>query len=82
MYKMFDLDPLKLTIFLRINNIFDRRNENEVYGDTGRAGKTYDEDRSRQSKAAEYVNSIHDYYLNPSQYSEPRRIEIGATVEF
>jgi hypothetical protein len=73
---------LKLLFFLRVNNVFDIKNEMSVYDDTGTATKTYDEARARQSGAKEYVNSITDYYTNPTMYSEPRRIEFGVTLEF
>jgi outer membrane receptor protein involved in Fe transport len=82
LYKTFRLDALNVMLFLRVNNIFDIANEVGVYDDTGRAGLTYDENRARQSGAIEYVNSIHDYYLDPRQYSEPRRVEFGVTIEF
>jgi len=76
------IDEIRMMVFLRINNIFDIANETGVYDDTGRAGLTYDETRARQSNAREYVNTISDYYVDPNQYSEPRRIEFGVTVDF
>jgi outer membrane receptor protein involved in Fe transport len=82
LYKSFRFDPIRLLFFLRVTNIFDTQNELNVYGDTGRAGKTYNEARALQTGAPEYVNTIHDYFVDPTQYSEPRRIEFGATVEF
>lgn len=82
LYKTFKLDPVKLMLFLRINNIFDTKNELNVYTDTGRAGLTYAEDRAIASGSQQVVNTIHDYFVDPTQYSEPRRIEFGATVEF
>ncbi|MCX6136009.1 MAG: TonB-dependent receptor [Ignavibacteriales bacterium] len=82
MYRSITVDPLKLLVFLRVNNVFDIKNETDVYTDTGTATKTYDETRARTSGTKEYVNSITDYYTNPTMYSEPRRIEFGATIEF
>lgn len=81
-YKNIMIDDIRLMVFLRINNIFDIANETGVYDDTGRAGLTYDENRARQNNTKEYVNTISDYYTNASQYSEPRRIEFGFTVDF
>ena len=81
-YKSIAMDPLKLLFFLRVNNVFDIKNETSVYDDTGTATKTYDENRARQSNTKEYVNTISDYYTNPTMYSEPRRIEFGVTLEF
>ncbi len=81
-YKSFVFDPIRLLLFLRVNNIFDIKNETDVYGDTGRAGKTYEEERNRLNKVNPIINSLHDYYNSPLQYSEPRRVEVGATIEF
>ncbi len=82
MYKSIMIDPLKLLFFLRVNNIFDIKNETDVYDDTGRAGKTYDEVNARSTNSPEYVNTIKDFYIDPTNYSEPRRIEFGVTIEF
>jgi outer membrane receptor protein involved in Fe transport len=81
-YKSFLFDPVRLLLFLRVNNVFDIRNEVGVFDDTGRAGKTYDEEIARLSNTREYINTISDYYSVPTNYSEPRRIEFGATIEF
>lgn len=82
MYKTVALDALRLTLFLRVNNVFDIRNETGVYGDTGRAGKTKFEGEAYNTGQKEYINYITDYYTVPTNYSEPRRIEFGATIEF
>lgn len=82
LYYTFPLDPIKLMVFLRVNNLFDIANEVGVYTDTGRANKTYDEDNARQSGVKEPINTISDFYVNPQMYSEPRRIEFGVTIDF
>jgi outer membrane receptor protein involved in Fe transport len=82
LFKSFKFDPIKLLLFLRITNIFDTLNETGVYTDTGRAGKTYAEDRALAAGTQPYVNTVHDYFVDPTMYSEPRRIEFGATIEF
>ncbi|NUN69239.1 MAG: TonB-dependent receptor [Bacteroidetes bacterium] len=81
-YKNIVLDALKITLFARINNIFDIKNEVGVYGDTGRAGETRYIGIARQTGQREYINTISDYFTVPTNYSEPRRIEVGTTVEF
>jgi outer membrane receptor protein involved in Fe transport len=80
--KVIPLDAVRLLVFLRVNNIFDIANETGVYDDTGRAGITYRENQTRKSGAREYVNTISDYYNDATQYSEPRRIEFGVTIDF
>ena len=76
------LDAVKIVAFARVFNLFDIRNEFGVYNDTGRAGFTLDEELARATNPAEYVNTIEDYFRNPTFYSEPRRIELGVNLEF
>lgn len=82
LYKSLVLDALRVTLFLRVNNIFDIKNETDVYGDSGRAGETINERRALSSGQKPYINTIRDYYTVPTNYSEPRRIEFGTTFEF
>ncbi len=81
-YYEFKLSRFNVVAFARVFNLFDIRNEVGVYDDTGRAGFTIDEARARASHPTEYVNSLDQWYQNPSQYSEPRRIEFGLNLEF
>ncbi len=69
-------------LFLRINNLFDIKNETSVYDDTGRAGFTTDEERVEALNVPTPVNSIHEYYTNATHYSEPRRVEMGIRIKF
>jgi hypothetical protein len=80
-YKTFQLGPGELTLFLRIFNLLDRLNEINVYDDTGRAGFTQDEEIARATNPFEYINSLDEWYTNPTHFSEPRRIEIGFTYD-
>ncbi len=82
MYKNIALDALKITLFMRVNNLFDIQNETGVFGDSGRAGETKFERDALLSGQKPYINSIRDYYTIPTNYSEPRRIEVGTTIEF
>lgn len=81
-YKNIALDAVKVTLFLRVNNLFDTKNEVGVYGDSGRAGATKYERDALVSGQKEYINTIHDYYVIPTNFSEPRRVEVGTTIEF
>lgn len=82
LYKNVPLGFANLNIFLRVFNLFDMLNEVNVFDDTGRAGETTDKDRVKAQNTPEYVNTIDQYFSNPTHYSEPRRIEIGASFEF
>jgi hypothetical protein len=81
-YKDFELAAYRLSIFLRINNLFDIKNMVNVYSDSGTADYTISEKTYRGLNLPEYVNSVSEYYRNPTYYSEPRRIEFGATLFF
>jgi len=81
-YKDFEIAAYKLSLFLRVNNLFDIKNQVNVYGDSGSADYTITENTYRGLNLPEYVNSISEYFRNPTYYSEPRRVEFGATLFF
>ena len=81
-YKDFEISSYKLSLFLRINNLFDIKNQVNVYTDSGTADYTSTENNYRGLNLPEYVNTISQYYRDPTYYSEPRRIEFGATLFF
>jgi hypothetical protein len=81
-FKDFRLFQRRFSIFLRIFNLFDTLNEVDVYNDTGRAGFTTDLERNRASNPPQNVNSIDEWYVNITHYSEPRRIEFGFIFDF
>jgi outer membrane receptor for ferrienterochelin and colicin len=76
----------RFVAFLRVFNVLDIRNENNVFNDTGRAGFTIDESRALATNPRQPVNSIDQWFRfgQPGnfQYSEPRRIELGLNMEF
>ena len=81
-YYEIPVNPFKIVAFLRVFNLFDIRNEIDVYNDTGRAGITIDETNALHTNPRQRVNSIAQWFHTPTQYSEPRRIEIGMNLEF
>jgi len=68
--------------FARVFNVLDTRNEVEVWNDTGRAGYTTYEEQARQTNPSEAINTLSQWYTQPTYYSEPRRIELGLNLEF
>lgn len=81
-YKDFLIGALRLSLFARIYNLFDITNEVNVYGDSGTADFTIEEFLRRNEGNPELVNTFDEFYRNPTFYSEPRRIELGATLFF
>ena len=83
-YKDFIIaDDFRLSLFARVYNLFDIRNEVNVYNDSGTADFTIDEFTKRNDdNPDELVNTLDEYYRNPTFYSEPRRVEIGASFFF
>jgi len=67
-------------LFIRIQNLFDKLNEVNVYDETGRAGFTTDEARVEALNIKTPINSVHEWFTDPTYYSEPRRVEIGMRI--
>jgi outer membrane receptor protein involved in Fe transport len=77
-YKDFLIGKNRISLFLRVYNIFDIKNQLQVYNDSGTADFTYAEYLANISgNPTKIVNTVDEYYTNPSFYSEPRRIEVG-----
>ncbi len=82
LYKDFNFDFMKVSIWSRIINIFNIRNEVNVYNDSGRADYTIDEVIAQRANPPELVNPVGAYFRNPTFYNEPRRIEIGLSLHY
>lgn len=81
-YYEIPIDPFRVVTFLRVFNLFDIRNETNVFDDTGRAGFTTDYARAAQANPSQIVNTLDEWFRRPTHYSEPRRIEFGVNLEF
>jgi outer membrane receptor protein involved in Fe transport len=78
-FKMLDLGGLNASITLWIYNVFDIRNELEVWSDTGRAGYTLE--RLRAAEVRGY-NNLGDFFTRPEWYSSPRQVRLVFSVGF
>ncbi|MCB9249410.1 MAG: TonB-dependent receptor [Ignavibacteriales bacterium] len=76
--KYFELGNNKISLFAKIFNLFDTKNELEVFGDTGRAGYTLELTRNQQAPRG--VNTVQEFFTRPDFYSAPRQIIIGASI--
>ncbi|MBI2417032.1 MAG: hypothetical protein HYV28_03880, partial [Ignavibacteriales bacterium] len=80
-YKDFQVDPFRLSLFMRVQNLFDIKNQYDVYSDSGTADFTIDE-KNAAGKQNPVINSIDEFFRTPTMYNEPRRIEFGASFYF
>ena len=86
--KSFILYSTSLTIFLKVYNLFDTKNENYVYDDTGRATYSLEETKggpqATNEISEEYpgIKSATEYFNRPNYYSAPREVRVGLTLEF
>ncbi|MBU2507640.1 MAG: TonB-dependent receptor [Bacteroidetes bacterium] len=74
MDKRFLLFDQQLSLFVKVYNLFDTRNEIAVYNDTGRAGYSLISQYTPEQQGA---NTLTEFLTNPTFYSEPRRIVVG-----
>jgi len=79
-HKNFQWQGLRCTVFLRVFNLFDRRNELIVFEDTGRA--TYTLQPKNISDNLRRNNTVEEFFKRPDFYSEPREIQIGLEIGF
>ena len=82
MFYTMNVDAVKTVLYARVYNLFDVRNETNVFNDTGRAGFTTNKAVAEASNPREYVNSLDQWFHVSTNYSEPRRIEVGINLEF
>jgi len=68
-----------VSVFLKAFNLFDTANEQQVFGDTGRAGYTLG---SALAPVVRGVNTIDEYFTRPDFYSPPRQVVVGASFSF
>lgn len=86
--KIFDVLGHKLSLFLKVFNLFDTLNERVVYFDTGRSSYTLELERGGVKSARELservpgVHSPEEYYQVPSYYYPPREVRLGFSFEF
>jgi len=85
-FRKYRLGKFDITLFCNIYNVFDIRNEINVWTNTGRANKNLDEPTKEEQEtlyASLYrMNTIHQYFVHQEWYSEPRKIHLGVTISF
>jgi len=82
-YKNFQIFGLRYSLFMKVYNLFDRRNELTVYGDTGRATTNLEPQyRVHRATGTKSLYSLEECYTRPDFYSGPRRVILGISIEF
>ena len=71
----------KSNLFINVYNIFDIRNEINVWNDTGRATYTLSANDVSLTNP-ERIGNLNEHLLKPEWYSEPRKIDIGLKISF
>jgi outer membrane receptor protein involved in Fe transport len=82
LFKNFTFDPINLSLFVKVFNLFDRRNEIRVFSETGRASATPAALGIGNISGGFRVNTIEEFLLHPEYYSEPRQIQVGLEMSF
>ena len=76
-----------VSLFARVYNVFDIRNERYVFNDTGSAKYTYEYRSNQESEQliANYgmpgIHTWDDYTTRPNYYSSPRSFKIGLSLD-
>lgn len=87
-HKAVVLGGFEFTLFAKVFNVFDTKNERYVYDDTGRSGYTFVNQSTQETK--EFIShygepGIHtwsEYQIRPNYYSSPRSVSLGFSMEF
>lgn len=86
--KSINLTDFVLTVFLKVYNLFDTRNELFVYNDTGRSTYTMELNQGGPRAANDLsdknplIPSATEYFNQPQFYSAPREVMLGLMLEF
>lgn len=65
----------RISVFAKVFNLFDRRNEQIVFGDTGRATYTLESTVRGASADPRWI-------IRPDFFTQPRRVQIGISYDF
>jgi hypothetical protein len=82
MFKNFTISTVTASVFVRVINLLDRRNEITVYGQTGRATATPEQMGIGGLGGLNRINTPEEFLLRPDFYSEPREVQVGLELNF
>ncbi|MGH1366028.1 MAG: TonB-dependent receptor [Calditrichia bacterium] len=75
-HKDINISPLRFKLFARVFNLFDKRNELDVFDDTGRATVT--------TRTALGENALFPslFFVRPDYFDQPREVQMGVELHF
>lgn len=79
LHKNISFGNVRAILFANVYNVFDRLNEVNVFGDTGRAGNTLQD--KNVSESITRINTVEEFLIYPFYYSEPREIQVGLEID-
>lgn len=88
MNKSLKIIGIHYSIFAKIYNLFDRRNERYVFNDTGRAGYTFVNQSQQETDAFKNhygepgIHTWKEYQTRPNFYRSPRLVTLGIAMNF
>ncbi len=86
-YKEFTIRGLRLRAFAKVYNVLDRRNENFVFNDTGRATYSLSDQRNlhatwKPNYGLPGIHTLEEYDTRPHWFTSPRHVKVGVTLSF
>ena len=82
LYYYTELFGLRQKWYVRVENILDRLNAAAVYPRSGEPDFTPEEQRVKNSNPSELINTVEQWFTNMNHYEEPRKVEIGMSINF
>lgn len=80
--KRFPFQEFYLDVFMNVYNLFDIRNELNVYSDTGTAGYTSTIDPAKIPYDPSRIGTVDELVKQSGWYNSPRQIQIGMALGF
>jgi hypothetical protein len=82
-YKDIDFDNFLISLFMKVYNLLDLDNPLYVNADSGDPFFSFAKYEAEKINVPLYnVKSLNEYYTNPIMFSQPRRVEFGASINF
>ncbi|MBU2493165.1 MAG: TonB-dependent receptor [Bacteroidetes bacterium] len=81
-YKDFLIGNQKLSLFVKVFNLLDSENPLNINTDSGDPYFSFTKLEAEKINPVLYNNTLDEFYTNPYNFSEPRRVEVGLSLNF